>query len=221
MNNYKLLISVFSISLLMHNISNAEEYIDSAQVLSTKPVVERLYAPSKNCRHSAYSRHRYQENNSDAGGAIMGALLGGIAGAQVGDGSGQDAAAALGAMMGAHIGSGGGDITGEQLLGALAGGVVGNQVGGGSGKTASTALGAVLGAALADGQISRDRHTIARECGNNVVSKKVITKYKVNYLYNGIELTGELPYKPEDSIDVIVKVDVLEDITLQNYPRSN
>lgn len=220
MNNIKLPSAVFAIALIAQNFALAEEYIDTAVVVKTEPVVERLYAPSRNCRHSAYSDlHNRPAHDVNGEGAILGAILGGAVGSQFGKGSGQDAAAALGAVIGTHIGSGQQQMTGEQMLGALAGGVIGNQVGDGSGRTAATATGAALGAALAGGYLSRDRNTIARECGTDIVSRRVITKYKVEYEYNGLVLEGELPYRPEDTIDVIVKVDVLEDVTLERYPH--
>ena len=195
-------------SLIPLTIAGAEEYVDSAVVLGTHPVVETLYAPAATCQH-------YTDNkNSNADLAIFGAALGGLAGAQAGRGTGKDAAAAVGAIFGSKLLSGDGSFTGEELLGAIAGGVVGNQVGGGSGKTASTAAGAVLGSALASGKLSRSPTTYSQECGSSVVSKKVITKYKVDYEYNGIRFSGELPYKPVGTIGVLVNVDVLEDRTL-------
>ncbi len=220
MKNIKLFCTVCAIALMAQHSVRAEEFIDSALVISTEPVVERIYAPSRNCRHSAYQNLSNRPASDVNGeGAILGAILGGAVGAQFGKNKGQDAAAALGALIGSHIGSGKRELTGEQLLGALAGGVVGNQVGGGSGRTASTAAGAALGAAFAGGYLSRDRREISRQCGSDIVSRRVITKYKVEYEYNGLVLEGELPYKPVDSIDVIVKVDVLEDATLERFPH--
>ena len=211
MNKTALFVStIFGITLIVPQQSGAEEFIDTAIVLDTSPVVERLYAPSKNCRHPAYSKRPQDDQTM----TLLGALVGGVAGAQIGDGTEQDAAAALGAFFGAKIASGGGQITGEELLGAVAGGVIGNQVGGGSGKTASTAIGAVLGSALATGKLSHDRNVIARDCGDEVVSRRVITKYDVDYQYNGIRFSGTLPYKPSDRIDVIVDVEILEDRTI-------
>lgn len=210
MKKSKLPSTVALIALISLTSANAGEYVDSAVVLSTEPVVETLYAPSDNCRHSAYNT----PVTADPGLAIFGAALGGVAGAQFGKGSGQDAAAALGAFIGAEIAGGDGYVSGEELLGAIAGGVIGNQVGDGGGKTAATAIGAVMGSALASGKLSRDPSDFYDECGSNVVSKKVITKYKVNYEYNGLRFSGELPYKPENNVGVLVNVEVLEDRTL-------
>ncbi len=197
-------------ALIPLTVSGAEEYIDTGIVLSTQPVVETLYAPAASCSHSAYSRPA----SSDPTLAILGAAFGGVAGAQFGKGSGQDAAAALGAIIGSKVATGDSYVSGEELLGAIAGGIIGNQVGDGSGKTTATAMGAVLGSALATGKLSRSPQTFASECGKNVVSKKVITKYRVTYDYNGMEFTGELPYKPERTVGVLVNVEVLEDRTL-------
>jgi uncharacterized protein YcfJ len=76
-----------------------------------------------------------------------GALLGGLAGAQVGSGSGQVAAAGAGAAIGAMAAQGG--ISQEATLGAVAGGLIGSRVGNGTGRVAASALGAGLGAWLA------------------------------------------------------------------------
>lgn len=75
------------------------------------------------------------------------ALIGGLAGAQVGKGNGQVAAAATGAAIGAMAAQGG--VSQEATLGAVAGGLIGSQVGSGGGRVAASALGAGLGAWLA------------------------------------------------------------------------
>lgn len=200
-----------SIPLFSLSFAQADEFVDKAEVLSADPVVERIYAPSEYCER------RYQGNRqaTRADDAILGAILGGVIGSQVGKGSGQDAAAGVGAVLGAQLASGGGEFTAEQLLGALAGGIIGNQVGGGSGKTATTAIGAALGSALATGQLAREPYAIEARCGRkHTISRNVITAYEVKYLYQGIVQEGTISYKPGDTIDVIVDVEVLEDATL-------
>lgn len=77
----------------------------------------------------------------------LGAVIGGLAGAQVGSGNGRLAAAGAGAAIGAMAAQG--QYSPEAALGGLAGGLIGSQVGGGSGRVAATALGAGLGAWLA------------------------------------------------------------------------
>ena len=202
--------AITAIALISANFAHAEEYVDYARVISTTPVVEKIYAPSSDCRHSAYSKPA----SADPAVVMLGALLGGVAGAQAGRGTGKDAASAAGALVGAKIASGGGEVTGEEILGALAGGIIGNQVGGGSGKTAATATGAVLGSAIASGMVSRTPETFARECGSRVVSRNVITKHKVNFEYNGVMFESELPYMPEGEVSVLVDVQLIEDKTL-------
>ena len=120
----------------------------------------------------------------------------------------------MGAVIGSKVFTGDSYVSGEELLGAIAGGVVGNKVGRNSGKTAATAIGAVVGSALATGKLSRNPRDFQSECGKKVVSKKVITKYRVTYDYNGLSFTGELPYKPDEYVGVLVNVEVLEDRTL-------
>ncbi|WBY00008.1 hypothetical protein PE066_10985 [Ramlibacter tataouinensis] len=84
---------------------------------------------------------------NDPGRVALGTVIGGLAGAQVGGGSGRLAAAGAGAAIGAMAAQG--DYSHEAALGGLAGGLIGSQVGGGSGRLAATAAGAGLGAWLA------------------------------------------------------------------------
>ena len=199
------------IPLFPLSFAQAEQFIDTATVLKADPVVEKIYGPSEYCER----RQQGSRQATSGDDAILGAILGGVIGSQVGSGSGQDAAAGVGAVLGAQLASGGGEFTAEQLLGALAGGVIGNQVGGGGGKTAATAIGAALGAALASGQLSRDRYAIESRCGRkHTVARNVITAYKIEYLYQGIVQQGTISYKPGDTIDVLVDVQIVEDATL-------
>lgn len=219
------LTTIFINLLFLQNIAYAEhtdhevyeeypnEYYDTARVVSVKPVVERLYAPSNKCRHPSYRKINEQKNaaNDDQlGKLILGGILGGVAGSAVGKGRGQDAASALGAIIGAKIATGG-EFTGEQILGAIAGGVIGNQVGGGSGRTAATAVGALAGTALAGGLVSRDKEEFTRTCGDRVVSKRVITSYDVELEYNGYIMTRNLLSRPGNYVDVAVVVEVLDE----------
>ena len=210
MINTSTLLPFLVIILIIPAFSRAQEnYLGKARVISTTPIIEKLYAPAKSCRHPKYARQQ-QQNSGDY---LFGALLGGVVGAQVGKGSGKDAAAALGAVLGAELASGG-ELTGEELLGAIAGGAIGNTVGKGSGKTAATAAGAVLGNALASGMLSRNRSAFSRTCGRNVTSRNVITSYSVEYEYNDLLFSGTLPYKPEGSVNVLINAEILEDKTL-------
>ena len=208
---YTITSTIVLFSFLPLTIAGAEEFFDSAKVVSTRPIVENLYAPAASCQHYTDNRNL---NNTRADQALLGAALGGLAGSQAGRGRGKDAAAAAGAILGSKLLSGDGSFTGEELLGAIAGSVAGNQIGRGSGRTAATAAGAVLGSALASGKLSRSPETFSTDCGSNVVSQRVITSYNVVFEYNGYTLTSQLPYKPVGTIDVLVNVIVLEDRTL-------
>ncbi len=84
---------------------------------------------------------------NDPGRVALGTVIGGLAGAQVGGGSGRVAAAGAGAAIGAMAAQGG--YSNDAALGALAGGLIGSQIGGGNGRLAATAVGAGLGAWLA------------------------------------------------------------------------
>ncbi len=83
----------------------ADQYADTARVLSSTPQVERVNAPRQECR-TEYQQQSYSNggNNSMAG-AIIGGIAGGLLGNTVGRGNGRVAAAAVGAGVGAIAGS--------------------------------------------------------------------------------------------------------------------
>jgi uncharacterized protein YcfJ len=84
----------------------------------------------------------------------------------------------------------GGASAGDVLAGAVIGGAIGNQFGSGSGKDAMTVLGAIVGANSVDNR--RDvfvGYRIEQRCDRvtNSINQPVVTSYRIQYIYNGME----------------------------------
>lgn len=80
----------------------ADQYNDSARVISVTPQTERVNMPRQECR-TEYQQQTYSNNNSPVG-AIIGGIAGGLLGGTIGHGNGRVAAAAVGAGVGAVAG---------------------------------------------------------------------------------------------------------------------
>ncbi|MDI1308410.1 MAG: glycine zipper 2TM domain-containing protein [Methylotenera sp.] len=94
-----LLTAVFAVPAL------ADQYTDTARVLSSTPQMERVNAPRQECR-TEYQQQSYNNGgNNSMTGAIIGGIAGGLLGNTVGRGSGRVAAAAVGAGVGAIAGN--------------------------------------------------------------------------------------------------------------------
>jgi uncharacterized protein YcfJ len=85
----------------------SSDFVDTAQVVSSKPIIERVAESRQECDNAPAP----QKSNNFVG-PIIGGLLGGLLGHQVGRGSGQTAATVVGATGG-----------------AVAGGMIGNRAG--------------------------------------------------------------------------------------------
>lgn len=79
----------------------AQDLTDTAQVISSTPIVERVYEPRQECWQEAAPAPAQERG---VAGAIVGGVAGGILGNQVGRGSGRTAATAAGAIGGAIVG---------------------------------------------------------------------------------------------------------------------
>jgi len=83
----------------------ADQYTDTARVLSSTPQVERVNVPRQECR-TEYQQQSYSNGgNNSVAGAIIGGIAGGLLGNTVGRGNGRVAAAAVGAGVGAIAGN--------------------------------------------------------------------------------------------------------------------
>ncbi|MES1982331.1 MAG: glycine zipper 2TM domain-containing protein [Pseudomonadota bacterium] len=85
----------------------AADFVDSAKVIASAPIYERVSEPKQECWYETVSSTapvpQPQEERS-LGGALLGGVLGGVVGNQVGAGNGKTAATAAGAIAGALIG---------------------------------------------------------------------------------------------------------------------
>src|SRR3954469_13751028 len=87
----------------------ASDFVDTAQVISAKPIIERVADTRQECSPAPAP----QKNNSVVA-PILGGVVGGLLGHQVGQGSGQTAATIVGATGGAVAGSVIGNRSGTQ-----------------------------------------------------------------------------------------------------------
>lgn len=83
----------------------------------------------------------------------------------------------------------------DVLAGAIVGGAIGNQFGAGSGKDAMTVLGAIVGANRASNRTTNEivGYRIEERCERQQVqvNEPIVSKYRVEYTYNGQSYTQE------------------------------
>lgn len=86
----------------------AADYVDTAKVISSRAVFERVSEPKQECwNETVNSTGTVTQSGSgehSIGGALLGGLIGGVVGSQVGQGHGNTAATGAGAIAGAIIG---------------------------------------------------------------------------------------------------------------------
>lgn len=86
----------------------AADYMDTAKVVSSSPIYERVSEPKQECWNETVSSTgtvtRAAPTEHSIGGALIGGLIGGVMGSQVGQGHGNTAATGAGAIAGAIIG---------------------------------------------------------------------------------------------------------------------
>src|SRR5258706_3339601 len=83
---------------------SATDFTDSAQVIASTPIYERVNHPKKECWNQTVS---YQESHRSGGsplGAIIGGIAGGVIGHQIGSGTGNAIATGAGAVGAAVAG---------------------------------------------------------------------------------------------------------------------
>ncbi|HET7834094.1 MAG TPA: glycine zipper 2TM domain-containing protein [Gallionella sp.] len=83
--------------------ANAEDFTDTARVVSSTPIYERVNQPRRECWNETVQGSAAPSERS-YGGAIVGGIAGGVIGSQVGGGNGRLAATAAGTLAGAMIG---------------------------------------------------------------------------------------------------------------------
>jgi len=174
----------------------ADQYTDTARVLSSTPQVERVNVPRQECR-TEYQQQSY----SNGGNSMAGAIIGGIAGGLLGNGGNNSVAGAI--------------------IGGIAGGLLGNTVGRGNGRVAAAAVGAGVGA-IAGNSIANNqradggtRSVPVQTCYQVDNWQSVTTGYLVNYEYNGRTYSTVTNEQPGRYIDVNVAIEPRSHIVSQ------
>lgn len=84
--------------------AHADSYLDQARVRSVQPQYEAVTVPRQECTSQWVSESRRVEAPRGYGGALLGGVAGAVVGNQIGHGHGREAATALGAVIGAFAG---------------------------------------------------------------------------------------------------------------------
>jgi uncharacterized protein YcfJ len=212
--------SLLVLSLIsLYGNTFAADFTDTAQVISTAPIYERVKEPKRECWTESV---QVIPGERTIGGAVVGGVAGGLLGSQVGGGKGSTAATGAGAVAGAMAGDrvsnpdSNHSATGG-IIGGVAGALLGSQIGGGSGNKAATAAGAIIGAMAGDRVANPDQpHTeLVERCRQVDSFRDVIKGYNVTYRYNGQDIAITLPYQPGSTLRV--GVSVIEDQQSQRY----
>jgi uncharacterized protein YcfJ len=100
----KFLLPTLMLGLLQALPGLADGFRDSAPVISSTPVYERINEPRRECWSERVGYERVRAGKREYGGAVLGALVGGLLGNTIGGGDGRKAAIAAGAATGAIVG---------------------------------------------------------------------------------------------------------------------
>ena len=83
---------------------HAETYVDYARVSSAQPQYESISVPRNECSSQVVNEMQPVGGQRQYGGAVIGGVAGALLGNQVGRGHGKEAATAVGAVVGAFTG---------------------------------------------------------------------------------------------------------------------
>ena len=103
------LITALAIALTGGSAYGASDFVDTAQVISSTPIIERVSEPRQECDNAAVP-----QKDSNIVAPIIGGIVGALLGHQVGRGRGQSAATVVGAAGGAVAGTMVGNRVGAQ-----------------------------------------------------------------------------------------------------------
>jgi len=192
--------------------AQAADFTDSARVLSSTPIIERVREPRQECTSEVPQQRAPQAERSVIA-PIIGGVAGALLGSTVGRGSGRDAATAAGAIAGTIVGDRVANPETERsvagsVVGGIAGGLLGAQVGNGNGRTAAAAAGAIAGAVAGDRIDNRQVAAAApaQNCRTVETVREITRGYTVVYQYNGRDITTTLPYDPGPTVRVGIAV---------------
>jgi uncharacterized protein YcfJ len=197
----------------------APDFTDTAQVVSSTPIVERIYEPRQECEPVTAAPAPAPVRERSLVGPLVGGVAGALLGSRIGKGNGRNAATAAGAVVGTIVGDRVANHDSERpvtgaVIGGAAGGLAGAQVGKGNGKTAATAAGAIAGSMIGD-RVQNPQPAQAagvqpvERCRTVETTRDVVKGYTVVYRYNGHDVTTTLPYDPGRTVRV--GVTLLED----------
>ena len=96
------------LAAIFSGAAGAADFTDTAKVIASTPVYERISEPKQECWIETVSSTRTVSRTApeerSIGGALLGGLIGGVVGSQIGDGNGSTVATGVGAIAGAIIG---------------------------------------------------------------------------------------------------------------------
>lgn len=154
----------------------AVDFTDTARVISSRAIFERVSEPKQECWNETVSSSgvvtKSAPEERSLGGALLGGLIGGVVGSQIGQGNGNTVATGVGAITGAIIGDrvSNQDATQTQQVTRVP-------------------------------QTREERH--CRQIENY---RDVIRGYDVTYSYNGREATTRMSAQPGSTVRVGVSV---------------
>lgn len=155
----------------------AADFVDTARVISSAPIYERVSEPKQECWNEIVETPGYTSRAAPAedrslGGTVVGGVVGGLVGHQVGKGSGNTAATVAGTIAGAIIGD----------------------------RMANNPSNAQTQTSMPP-QAREERH-----CRQIESFRDVIRGYNVVYRYKGQDISTRLPYQPGDTLRVAISV---------------
>ena len=164
-----------------------ESYTDRARVVAVTPINERIPVSREQCWNEnvrSYEERRVTRTDTGAAigpGTVLGAIVGGVAGHQVGSGRGNDAATAAGAVIG---------------------GLVGNQIDREQGRVGSG------GSSTHVERVPVDRNV--ERCRTVQEVREARVGYDVRYVYNGREFQTRMDRDPGRFLRVAVNIEPRE-----------
>lgn len=84
--------------------AHADTFFDNARVRSAEPQYETVSVPREECSTQVVNETRRVDGGANYGGVVVGGVAGAVLGNQVGKGHGREAATAVGAVVGALAG---------------------------------------------------------------------------------------------------------------------
>ena len=100
----KLLLPALMLGLFQAMPSQADGFRDTAWVVSSTPIYERINEPQRECWSEQVGYESVRSGKREYGGAVLGGIVGGLLGNTIGKGSGRSVATAVGAATGAITG---------------------------------------------------------------------------------------------------------------------